>query len=128
MHHSIKIEKKQFIEFGQLCAAVMMLLFLHFNKKIYISIALTVLLLNLIVPIIFYPFAVAWFWLAEKISKISSVVILTIIFFLVVAPVGLIRKLIGKDNLAIKQFRKDKNSVMITRNHIYSKEDLLHSF
>jgi hypothetical protein len=123
-----KISKKQCNEFGQVCALVLLVLFVYFNQKIYISIAVIVLLLNLTIPLIFYPFAIVWFWLAEKISTISSAILLSIIFFVIVVPAGLIRRLTGKDNLSLKQFKKSKSSVMITRNHVYSKEDLLHSF
>ncbi len=128
MSASIKIEKKQCIEFGQLCAAVMLLLFFYFNQKIFIGIALIMLLLNLIVPLIFYPFAVVWFLLADKLSIVSSLVTLSVIFFIIVVPVGLLRRLFGKDNLALKQFKKSKQSVMIIRNHVYSMGDLVHTF
>jgi len=128
MSASIKIEKKQCIEFGQLCAAVMLLLFFYFNQKIFIGIALIMLLLNLIVPLIFYPFAVVWFLLADKLSIVSSLVTLSVIFFVIVVPVGLLRRLFGKDNLALKQFKKSKQSVMIIRNHVYSMGDLVHTF
>ena len=128
MSASIKIEKKQCIEFGQLCAAVMLLLFFYFNQKIFIGIALIMLLLNLIVPLIFYPFAVVWFLLADKLRFVSSLVTLSVIFFIIVVPVGLLRRLFGKDNLALKQFKKSKQSVMIIRNHVYSMGDLVHTF
>ena len=122
------ISKKQCNEFGQVCILAMLVLFLYFNQKIYIQTALVLLLINLITPVIFYPFAFVWFWLAEKISNISSTIILSIIFFVIVMPVGLLRRLFAKDNLTLKPFKKNTSSVMITRNHVYVKEDLLHSF
>lgn len=122
------ISKKQCTEFGQVCVLAMLVLFLYFNQKIYIQTALIILLINLIAPVIFYPFAVVWFWLAEKISNVSSTIILSLIFFVIVVPVGLLRKLFVKDNLTLKQFKKNTSSVMVTRNHIYVKDDLLHSF
>jgi len=123
-----KVDKKQCIEFGQLCALLMLVLFFNSNQKIFISIALIILVANMIVPVIFYPIAVLWFTIAEKLSEAGSVIILSIIFFVIVLPVGFLRKLSGKDNLKLKQFRQGKSSVMISREHVYSKEDLQHSF
>jgi hypothetical protein len=123
-----KADKKQCIEFGQLCVLLMLVIFLYSNHRIFISIALVLLLINMVIPLIFYPFASAWFTFAEKSNSLSSVVILSIVFFIIVVPIGLLRKLTGKDNLKLKEFKKGKSTVMITRDHIYSKEDLQHSF
>lgn len=82
----------------------------------------------MIAPKIFYPFASAWFTIAEKLSLVGSVISLSVVFFIVVVPVGFIRKLRGKDDFKLKQFKREKESVMITRDHVYCKEDLQHSF
>jgi hypothetical protein len=55
---------------------------------------------------------------------ISSRVMMAIIFFLVVTPIGLLRKLTGADSLKIKQFKKSNQSVMLTRDHQYEPADL----
>jgi len=81
----------------------------------------------MIAPMIFYPFASAWFTIAEKLSLVGSVISLSIVFFIIVVPVGFIRKLTGKDDFKLKQFKRGKESVMITRDHVYCKEDLQHS-
>ena len=128
MEATTKIDKKRCIEFGQMCAAFMLLLFFYGHQKIFVSISLVILAINLINPLIFYPFAVAWFWLGNKLSYISSVTVLSIIFFVVVVPVGLVRRLIEKDALALKKFKKDSKSVLISRNHLYTREDLINSF
>src|SRR5689334_614895 len=128
MQSTTKIDEKRCVEFGQLCTAFMLLLFFYSHQKIFVSISLIILAINLISPLIFYPFAVAWFWLGNKLSFISSVTVLTIIFFVIVVPVGLVRRLIGKDTLALKKFKKDRKSVLISRDHLYTKEDLINSF
>ena len=123
-----KVDKKQCIEFGQLCVLLMLVLFLYSDKKIYITVALIILLVNMIVPKIFYPLASAWFTIAEKLSLIGSLISLSAVFFIIVVPVGFLRNLTGKDNFKLKQFKREKKSVMITRDHVYCKEDLQHSF
>ena len=71
---------------------------------------------------------VSSFWLSEKIEwvwkklslllgKVSNGVLLTLIFFLVVTPMGLMRR-IGK-----KQFDPGAKSNFAERDHLFGKED-----
>jgi hypothetical protein len=101
---------------------------LHYKNDRLVTAAFALILATVILPIIFYPFAVVWFGLSELLSIVSPAIILTIIFFLIVTPVGLIRRLLGKDSMRLKQFKKNRQSVMIDRNHLYTESDLLHTF
>jgi hypothetical protein len=53
-----------------------------------------------------------------------SKIMLALVFFLVVFPMGLIRRILGKDTLRLHQFRKEKTSVFAERNHEYTAADL----
>jgi len=55
-------------------------------------------------------------------AEISNRVLLTIIFLLVVTPVGLIRRLRKKNSLTY--FDKNATSNFTGRNHTFSKKDL----
>ena len=55
---------------------------------------------------------------------VMSRVVLTVVFFLVVTPVGLLRRLLGKDSLRVRAFKAGDESVMLTRNHVCSGADL----
>jgi hypothetical protein len=125
---SAKITKKQCTEFGQVATLVVLIFALHYKSDHWVVAAFVLILMTIILPIIFYPFAIVWFGLSELLSIVSPAIILTIIFFLIVAPVGLIRRLLGKDSMQLKQFKKDKRPVMIDRNHLYIESDLLHTF
>jgi hypothetical protein len=78
----------------------------------------------MISPAVFYPVSVIWMNLSDFLGKYVSKFILSIIFFVFVMPVGLIRKLSGKDNLKIRQFKKSKESVFFERNHVFTAEDM----
>ncbi|MDF2433891.1 MAG: hypothetical protein JWP44_3522 [Mucilaginibacter sp.] len=123
-----KITKKHCMEFGQVATLVILFLALRYKNDQLITAAFGLLLASIVLPIILYPFAVVWFALSELLSIVSPPIILTIIFFLVVIPVGLIRRLLGKDSMRLKQFKKSKQSVMIERDHLYTGADLLHTF
>jgi hypothetical protein len=113
----------QCIEFGLLLTLVALLLALTHQDKVFVQAALTIVLISMIVPMAFYPFAYVWFTLARVLGRIGPVLLLGIVFFLVVTPVGILRRLLRKDNVRNRRFKKDIDSAMITRNHLYKAED-----
>jgi hypothetical protein len=122
------VTKKQSTEFGVVSILVALFLALYFKKNVYVLTAFVLTLITLVVPIIYYPFAVFWFGLSKILGEISSRIMMTIVFFLVVTPIGIVRRLAGKDTLKIKQFKKGKQSVMISRDHLYTEADLVNTF
>ena len=123
-----QVTKKQCMEFGQVATLAALIFALRFKNEHFVIAACVLILVTIVLPIIFYPFAFLWFGLSRLLSMVSPVIILGILFFLVVTPVGLFRRLLGKDSMLLKQFRKNKQSVMINRNHLYTESDLLHTF
>ena len=57
---------------------------------------------GLLVPQVLRPVEKAWMWFAEILGAIMTRVILTLAFLLVMLPMGLLLKLIGKDLLDLK--------------------------
>jgi hypothetical protein len=125
---TLKVTKKQCMEFGQVATLAVLLFALRYKNDHLVIAAFVLILITIVLPIIFYPFAVVWFGLSELLGTVGPAVILTIIFFLIVTPVGLTRRLLGKDSLRLKQFKKSRQSVMINRDHLYTESDLLHTF
>ena len=122
------IKSKQCSEFGLVAIMTTALLAWYFKSDVYIIAVVILSLITLLLPILFYPFAAAWFALGHLLNQVSSRVLLTVIFFIVVVPVALIRRLSGKDSLKLRQYKKDRKSVMFVREHLYDKTDLLHTF
>lgn len=123
-----KVTKKQTVEFGLVAILVTSVFTFWLNDKNLVLAIIILCLVTIITPILLYPFAALWFGLSQVLSHISSTIILSLVFFIIVTPVGLIRKLMGKDSLKIKQFKKNKQSVLIDRNHLYAADDLTHTF
>ena len=71
-------------------------------------ISLIFLILGLLNSIILAPLNKIWFKFGILLGKIVSPLIMGIIFFLVVTPIGLIMRLLGKDLLNLK-YNKDKS-------------------
>jgi hypothetical protein len=122
------VTREQTVEFGQVTILAALFLSLYTRDRHYVQAAFALTLLTMIVPRIFYPCAVAWFRLSGLLNAISTRVFMSLVFFVVVVPVGLYRRARGKDPLVIKRFKRDSASVMRSRNHIYVKEDLLKTF
>jgi len=72
----------------------------------------------------YYPFAILWFGLSNLLGTIVSKILLSIVFFIIVLPVALLRRMLGKDSLLLKKFKKSSESVMKTRNQTYVATDL----
>jgi|SRR5882757_3522756 len=122
------VTKKQSTEFGLLTILVSLLRALYTYDRNWVLAAFILTLLTMIVPMVFYPFAVVWFGLSRILQAISTRILMGGVFFLMVIPVGLVRKWMGADPLKIKQFKKDRASVMTSRDHVYSKKDLENTF
>lgn len=115
---------------GSGLALIFILLFIGLKWDYYITfkIDFVLILLLMISPVAFYPFSIIWLNLADFLGKYMSKLILAVIFYLFVMPVGLIRKLSKKDKLKIKQFHKSNESVFIDRNHVFTGEDMKYPY
>jgi hypothetical protein len=122
------VSRIQCSEFGQVAVLVFIFLSLYLKNDHFILPAFLILLITILFPYFFYPLAVIWFGLSTILGKISSFIILSILFFLLVIPMGLIRKMSGKDILKLKKFKKSRDSVMTERNHLFDSDDLIHTF
>jgi hypothetical protein len=72
--------------------------------------------------------AAAWLRLSGWMGVAVSSVLLAAVFFLVVVPVGCIRRMAGKDSLRLKKFGKGRGSALTDRGHTYTGGDLIHTF
>jgi len=103
---------------------ILLLIGLFTDRVLFYQIGIPVLVVNMIIPKIFYPFAILWFGISGLLGDIVSRILLSVIYICIVIPVGFIRKLSGNDSLNLKKFNQSGESVMITRDHSYSASDL----
>lgn len=122
------VSKDKCLETAVLLALVCMLMAWWSKDWVWVAFAALSLGLGLIVPVVFQPLAWLWFGLGKVLGLISSDALLVLVFFLLIVPVGLIRRWCGKDILQRGQFKKSKVSVFKVRNHTYAPSDLKNSF
>jgi ABC-type uncharacterized transport system permease subunit len=121
---SKNITKEQSRDTGMAVVLVLLVLSVFLQNPDFPKIAIAALILTMTIPTVYkYP-AILWFGLSQLIGTIVSKLLLSFIFFLVVTPVGLVRRLMGYDSLKLKEFGKNKESVMYIRNKTFTKNDI----
>ena len=91
-----------------------------FDLPIVVNIALGVGLIGLFIPFLAKYIAWAWFKLSEGIGAVTSRVLLTVIFFFVLAPIAYLSRIFTKSDL---QLKRQNNSYFTERNHRYEPKD-----
>lgn len=108
-----------------LAAVLILLLFAYFRQQHSLIVpAIGVIVLTMVWPAAFGPLARVWFGLSHLLGNIVSKVILTVIFVVVVTPVGLIRRIFGADSMTLKNWKKGQGSTFLKRERFFSAEDL----
>ncbi|OGP69997.1 MAG: hypothetical protein A2Y80_06005 [Deltaproteobacteria bacterium RBG_13_58_19] len=101
------------------------LLLAYFGQRPqFVPLALILLILAMVWPAIFRPLAGPWFGLSHLLGGVASKIILTVLFFGLVLPIGLIRRLLGADPLQLKKWKKATDSVFYNRQGPVQPQDL----
>jgi hypothetical protein len=124
----LTISKKQASDTGMAAVLVLLLIGLITHNDLFYKLAIPVLIINMTFPVFYYPFAIIWLGFSQLLGSVVSKTILTIVYILMIVPVGIIRKLAGKDTLRLSEFKKSSNSVMKLRNYHFSSKDIEHPY
>jgi hypothetical protein len=125
MNLSIKqMTKHQSRDTGMAMVLLSLLIYLKTRREGWLYSAMVLHIVNMIVPRIFAPVAVLWLGLSHVLGTVMSKVLLSILFFAVVTPIGLLRRLFGKDSLKLREFKAGTESVMLVRNHLFVAQDI----
>ncbi len=89
-----------------------------------IAAAVLALLVCLVAPKVFFPFAVIWYGLSTVLGSVVSRLVLTAVYLTVVVPMGLVRRLAGADPMLLKRWKKADGSVFVDRQHRYTGNDI----
>ncbi|MBU0485634.1 MAG: hypothetical protein KKB30_14100 [Proteobacteria bacterium] len=109
---------------GLALVLILLLTTLVTANNLYLVCSIIVLVLVMTLPVIFSPLSGPWFGLSHVLGLVVSKIVLAGVFFLVVTPVGLARRLAGKDAMGLKNWKAGRGSVFIERNHLFISDDL----
>jgi len=73
---------------------------------------------------VYKPVAVAWLGLSNLLGTVMPKILLAILFFAVVTPIGVLRRLLGKDTLKLRDFKASNESTLLVRNHLFVGQDI----
>ena len=107
-------------------AAVLILLLLaqFWELRVLTAPAIAVLLITMVWPALFRPAARVWFGLSHVLGTIASKVLLSVVFFVVGTPIGLIRRVFGADSMRLREWKSGGESVFLERDHVYTSGEL----
>jgi hypothetical protein len=124
----IRFNQKENIDSGLALVLILLLSGLFWKLVWPIKVSVFCILIIMIKPLLIYPFTFIWLNISDLLGKIMSRVILTVVFIFVLVPVGFVRKISGKDNLKLNQFKKSDKSVFVERDHTFTKEDMMNPY
>jgi hypothetical protein len=103
---------------------LLLLIFLKTRRDGLLYTAFVLHVVNMIVPRVFAPVAVVWLGLSHVLGTVMSKVLLSILYFGLVTPIGVLRRLFGKDSLQLRAFKASEESAMTVRNHLFVGSDI----
>ena len=119
-----KITKDQSRDTGMAMVLLLLILFISRKREGYLFAAMALHVVNMIVPQVFKPVAVVWLGFSDLLGTIVPKILLAVVFFTVVTPIAIIRRMLGKDALKLRAFKASQDSVMLERNHMFVGRDL----
>ncbi len=118
-----RLTKEQCRDAG-FAGVLILLLIAYFGERLdFVLPAIGVMVLAMIFPALFRPWAVAWWGLARVLGAVGSPVLLTLVYVLLVIPIGLFRRLLGADAMRTRDWRGE-GSVFVEREGAFDAKDL----
>jgi hypothetical protein len=119
-----KISKDESRDTGMAMVLLFLILFMSTKRNAFLLSAVALHVVNMVVPTAYRFVAVVWLGLSHIVGSIVSRILLSLVFFLVVTPIGLLRRYTSRDALKLREFKKSDESVLLRRNHTFVAADL----
>ena len=110
---NIPNSKKDIRSFGITIGIILFIisgLLMYYEKEIFQTIAVlasALIGLGLVLPMLLKPIYFVWMVFAAILGWLMTRVILSVVFYLIMTPIGLITKLLGEDFLALRKVESD---------------------
>ncbi len=119
-----EITKEQSKDTGMAMVLLLLLFSATLKQPGLLTAAIVALIIDMTFPGCYRPVAVVWLGLSHLLGTVVSKILLTLVFFIVLTPIGVARRLMGDDSLQLKKFRSGEDSVMTVRNHTFTAKDI----
>lgn len=119
-----EMTKDQSRDTGMAMVLLLLLVYVRTRRDGFLWCALILHVLDMIVPRLYAPLAVVWLGFSHVLGTVMSKILLSILFFGVITPIGILRRLSGKDSLKLRSFKASKDSALVVRNHVFEGQDI----
>lgn len=109
---------------GEVLALALLFFGLIRNSKYLLILALFVLLVTTVAPKLLKPIAFIWKKVTEVLAYIMPRVFFGFVYFIIISPIGYMRRVLGYDSLFLKNNNLQSTSLK-NRNHLFTKKDLI---
>jgi multisubunit Na+/H+ antiporter MnhG subunit len=123
-----EITPEQAKDSGLALVLIALILALWGPTKYFLPLGMVLLVLVMTAPAMFGPFAKLWLGVSHVVGSLVSRVLLTVLFYVLVTPVGLLRRMMGKDAMQLRSWKQGTRSVFRERNQLFAPEDLDHPY
>jgi polyferredoxin len=120
----MKVSDEQCKDSGLALVLIALILSMVFSPHYLLPIGIGLLVVTMSVPTLFRPFARIWFGFSQALGYLVSKILLSLLFYGLVTPVGCIRRVLGKDSMQLKKWKRGKVSVFHDRDHLFTRQDL----
>src|SRR2546423_10809075 len=96
------ITKEQSKDTGMAMVLLLLLFSAASKRETLVTIAIVALVIDMTFPQLYRPVAVLWLGLSHLLGTVVSKILLTLVFFGVVTPIGWGRRILGIDFLKLK--------------------------
>lgn len=107
---------------GLVLVVVLLILSFKYGEGFLIA-SVIFLLLAILTPKIFYPLAFLWLKFVGLLNLIIPKIFFGAVFFIIIYPIGVLRRIIKGDTFFILSWRKVE-TVFVERNHVFLKKDI----
>jgi len=114
-------------KWGRDSALIFALIFIFLGYRGYVwglGLAALIIVLLVLYPAALYPLGYLWHKIAEVLAGVMNAGIFSLVFFLVVTPIGYLHRIISGDMRSLK-VRRERTSAFIERGFAVDKKSLL---
>jgi len=106
----------------------LLLWYLHSGDTLLVKLALVFIVITLVIPAVVMPISYLWYGVSHVMGAIMSRGVLTVIYFCIVTPIGVVRRVMVKKNMQAELWKKNSESVFTDRNHSFTRSDIKNPF
>jgi len=115
------MEKRKTAETFLIFAGVFVLIFLLKKRIIFLYISLGSVLIYFLIPPLAEKISILWLKFGRILGEINTKIVLFLVFYLILTPLAIIRKVFTVDFLELK---KNKNTFWKERKESFEKEEM----